>query len=105
MADPVFHPSKLAESAEPETVIVPVPILDGEEEGVYTMALSDNLHEQNMSQLAQIGVVAQAGFATVAKAADYSYLQGKDLVSLTEALGAREVASKVNPAGPGDGTK
>jgi hypothetical protein len=69
------------------------------------MALSDNLHEQNMSQLAQVGIIAQQGFVTVSKAQDYSYLQGKEMVSLTEALGAREVGSRVNPAGPADGTK
>ena len=60
----------------------------------------DALHQQNMSQLGQIGIVAQQGFTTVAKAADYSYLQGKDMVSLTEAMGAREVASEKNPGGP-----
>ena len=64
------------------------------------MALSDNMHEQNMSQLAQVGVVAQQNFITVGKAADYSYLQGKELVSNTEAMGVREVGARVTPAGP-----
>ena len=59
-----------------------------------------SLHNQNMAQLGQIGIVAQQGFATVARASDYSYLQGKDMVSLTEALGAREVGSEVSPGGP-----
>ena len=68
------------------------------------MAAFDSLHEQNMAQLAQVGVVAQQGFVTVAKASDYSYLQGKDMVSLTEAMGAREVGSRVNPAGPSPAT-
>jgi hypothetical protein len=58
------------------------------------------LHEQNMAQLGAVGIVAQQGFTTVAKAFDYNYLQGKDMVSLTEALGAREVGSEVNPGGP-----
>jgi hypothetical protein len=64
------------------------------------MSQADQLHEQNMSQLGQIGLVAQQGFVVVAKAQDYSYLQGKDMVSLTEALGAREVGSEVSPGGP-----
>ena len=59
-----------------------------------------DIHEQNMSQLGQIGVIAQQNFVTINKAADYSYLEGKELVSMTEAMGAREVGSRVNPAGP-----
>ena len=59
-----------------------------------------DMHEQNMSQLAQVGVIAQQNFVTVSKAADYDYLQGKALVSLAEAVGVREVASEKNPAGP-----
>ena len=59
-----------------------------------------DIHEQNMSQLGQVGVIAQQNFVTVTKAADYGYLQDKDLVSLAEAVGVREVSSRVNPAGP-----
>jgi hypothetical protein len=64
------------------------------------MSEAGTLHEQNMAQLGQIGIIAQQGFVTVSKAADYSYLQGKDMVSLAEAMGAREVASEKNPGGP-----
>lgn len=62
--------------------------------------LAENLHEQNMSQLGQTGLVAQNNFITVSKAQDYDYVEGHRLVDLTEALGAREVGSQVNPAGP-----
>ncbi len=64
------------------------------------MTDAERLHEQNMSQLGQVGIVAQQGFVTIAKTTDYNYLEGRDMVSLTEALGAREVGSQVNPAGP-----
>ena len=50
--------------------------------------------QQNMAQLGQVGVIAQQNFVTVGKAADYSYLQGKDQISHAEAMGVREVSSK-----------
>lgn len=64
------------------------------------MPLVDQAHEQNMAQLQQVGVIAQQNFVQTTKFADLDYMQGKNLVSLTEALGAREVASKTVPAGP-----
>ncbi len=60
----------------------------------------DQLMEQNMGALAQSGVIAQNNFITTGKAQDYDYLEGKRLVSLEEAVGVREVASKQTPAGP-----
>ena len=58
------------------------------------------LHEQNMAQLGQSGVVAQNNFITVEKASDYDFLVTKNQVTLSQALGAREVGSRVTPAGP-----
>lgn len=58
------------------------------------------IFNQNMGQLGQSGVVAQNNFLTVSKAQDYDYLEGKRIVSLEEAIGVREVASKSVPAGP-----
>ncbi len=58
------------------------------------------LMEQNMGALGQSGVIAQNNFITVSKAQDLDYLEGKRLVSLEEAVGVREVASKQTPAGP-----
>lgn len=63
--------------------------------------LAEQSHEQNMGQLAQVGVIAQQNFVTTTKMADLDYLEGHRLVDLTEALGAREVGSEKNPAGPG----
>jgi len=60
----------------------------------------DGVMEQNMAALAGVGVAVQIDMKTISKAQDYSYLQGKDMVSLTEAMGAREVASEKNPGGP-----
>src|SRR6056297_3319139 len=57
------------------------------------------LHSQNMSQLGQTGIVAQNNFVTVAKAFDYDYLENKRMVTLDEAVGAREVASRESMAG------
>jgi len=58
------------------------------------------LAEQNMAAMGQAMTQFQGNAVTVSKAADYSYLQNKDLVSLPEAIGAREVAARVTPAGP-----
>ena len=58
------------------------------------------LHDQNMAAMGQSMAQFQADRVTVSKAADYAYLQDKDLVSLAEAVGVREVASRVSPGGP-----
>lgn len=58
------------------------------------------LHDQNMAGMGQAMTRFQSDAVTISKASDYSYLQAKDLVSLSEAVGVREVASRVNPAGP-----
>jgi len=55
---------------------------------------------QNLAQLSQSGIVAQNNFITTTKAQDLDYLEGKRIVSLEEAIGVREVASKSTPAGP-----
>lgn len=60
----------------------------------------ESLHDQNMAAMGQAMTRFQNDAVTVSKAADYSYLQDKDLVSLAEAVGVREVGSRVNPAGP-----
>ncbi len=59
-----------------------------------------SLHDQNMAGMGQAMTRFQGDAVTVSKAADYDFLQAKDLVSLAEAVGAREVGSRVNPAGP-----
>lgn len=59
-----------------------------------------SLHDQNMAAMGQTIVHFQADRVTVSKAADYDFLESKHLVDLTEAMGAREVGSRVNPAGP-----
>jgi len=79
----------------PDPITIPIP--SGEE----TMAdVTERFAEQAVNTLLQIGNVAQANFVTMAKIVDYDYLEGKNMISLTEALGAREVGSKEVPAGP-----
>jgi hypothetical protein len=63
-----------------------------------------SLHDQNMAAMGQALARFQNDAVTISKAADYAYLQDKDLVSLSEAVGVREVASRVNPAGPSPAT-
>ena len=83
---------------------IPVPEPVGETEGDCVMPESTAqfgaLHDQNMAAMGQAIARFQNDQTTVSKAADYSYLQDKGLVSLSEAVGVREVASRVNPAGP-----
>lgn len=73
-----------------------------EGEGAKEMAvdLSDNVANHMLTQLMQSGTVAQNNFITVAKVVDYDYLENKRMVTLDEAVGIREVQSKVNPGGP-----
>ncbi len=62
--------------------------------------VTERFAEQAANTLLQIGNVAQANFVTVNKILDLDFIEGKNMVSLTEALGAREVGSKEVPAGP-----
>ena len=82
-----------------DTLDIPIP-----GEGVVEMAdptpQFGSLHDQNMAAMGQAMAQFQVNSVTVSKATDYAYLQDKDLVSLTEAVGVREVGSRVNPAGP-----
>ena len=73
---------------------------EGSEDMAEPSAQFERLHDQNMAGMGQAITRFQNDAATVSKASDYDYLQAKDLVSLAEAMGAREVGSRVNPAGP-----
>lgn len=53
-----------------------------------------------VQQLTQTGVIAQNNFVSVQKVIDYDYLENKRVITLDEAVGVREVASKSVPAGP-----
>ena len=80
--------------------VIPVAAPQGQGEDVMGLEALEKLHEQNMASLGQIGVILQKDAVNVSKAFDYDYLENKRLVDLTEALGAREVASEKNPGGP-----
>jgi hypothetical protein len=69
-------------------------------EATANQSLAGELIGQSMGQLSGTGVVAQNNFVTVNKALDYDFMEGKRVVDLVEALGAREVGSKQVPAGP-----
>ena len=62
--------------------------------------VTERFAEQAVNTLLQIGNIAQANFVTMGKILELEYIEGKNMVSLTEALGAREVASEVSPGGP-----
>ena len=79
---------------------LPIPEGEGVESMAEPTAQFGALHDQNMAAMGQAIARFQNDATTVSKAADYSYLQDKDLVSLAEAVGVREVASQTNPAGP-----
>lgn len=53
-----------------------------------------------VQQLTQSGIIAQNNFIGVQKVVDYDYLENKRMVTLDEAIGVREVSSKVTPGGP-----
>jgi len=79
-----------------DTVVIPV---EGQGESSVSNEF-DKLHEQNMAGLGNAATRLINDATTVSKASDYDYLEGKDMVDLAEALGAREVASEKNPGGP-----
>lgn len=53
-----------------------------------------------VEQIAQSGAIAQNNFITVQKALDYDFMENRRIITLDEAVGVREVASKSVPAGP-----
>lgn len=79
---------------------IPVETGQGEIAMAEPTAQFGALHDQNMAGMGQAMTRFQNDVVTVSKAADYGYLQDKDLVSLAEAVGVREVGSRVNPGGP-----
>jgi len=81
-------------------VTVEVPIEKENRIMAEATAQFGSLHDQNMAGMGQALTRFQNDVVTVSKAADYHYLQDMGLVSLSEAVGVREVSSRVNPAGP-----
>ncbi len=79
---------------------VEIPIEDKGEKEMAAVDLSENVANHMLTQLMQTGTVAQNNFVTVQKVVDYDYLENKRMVTLDEAVGIREVQSKVNPGGP-----
>ncbi len=75
-----------------------VPI--AEEEEKMPMAIDENVLSQLGARLIQTGNQAHENFVTISKAQDYDYMENKRMVTLDEAIGAREVAAKVTPGGP-----
>lgn len=90
----------MAKLGEDGTLDIPVPGQPGKGEEEMPIDGSEQYLSFEMSALAQTGRIAQNNFVTVTKIVDYDYLEGKHMVSLTEALGVREIASKTVPAGP-----
>ncbi|MHC4180495.1 MAG: hypothetical protein ACYSWU_23580 [Planctomycetota bacterium] len=80
-----------------DTIEIPV---EGTGESSMANDCTERFAEQAANTLLQIGNIAQSNLVTVNKVVDYDYLEGKHMVSLAEALGAREVASKESPGGP-----
>ena len=52
------------------------------------------------ANLAGVARVSHNSFITVDKMLDNDYMEGHRVISLPEALGAREVQSKITPGGP-----
>ena len=62
--------------------------------------LPEGVAAHYMGQQVQSANIAQNNFITVSKSQDYDYQENKRMVTLDEAIGAREVQSAVNPGGP-----
>jgi len=87
--------------APPEQDPLTIPVgAGGEGDNSMPAQLFDSLHEQQMARLGNIANAAHENFEQVRLFAQLDYMEGKRLVSLEEAMGVREVASKQVPAGP-----
>lgn len=78
---------------------VEIPI-EGEGDATMSTDLAPNVANHLLTKLVDSGNIAQNNFITVQKVADYDYFENKRMVTLDEAVGIREVQSKVNPGGP-----
>ena len=58
-----------------------------------------SIEEQSAARILASGSQANEHNQTYNKVLDYSYVQGRDMVSLTESLGVREVTSKSGQIG------
>ncbi len=65
------------------------------------VAMASDVSALMSANLQGIAQVAQNDFITVDKMLSNDYMEGHRVISLPEALGAREVQSKVTPGGPG----
>lgn len=81
--------------------ITDLPIAEPEDnEMADAMTIDAGILSQMGARLLQAGNHAHENFITISKAQDYDYMENKRMVTLDEAIGAREVASKVTPGGP-----
>lgn len=69
-------------------------------EATANQSLASEMIGASLGRIATAAANAHEHFINTGKAMDYSFLQGKDMVSLPESLGAREVGSQTTPAGP-----
>jgi len=75
-------------------------VLDHDSQGDDEMAtVPPSLAEQNLARLAQAGVQAHEHFVQFGKILDLNYEADRKMVSLTESLGVREVASRSGQLG------
>lgn len=58
-----------------------------------------NIHEQSLSRLSSVGAQAHEHFQQYNKILDLQYVRERNMVSLVESLGVREVTSQAGQAG------
>ena len=58
-----------------------------------------SIHEQSLARISAAGSISAEHATALAKAQDYGYLLEKNMVSLVQSLGAREVFSKSGQIG------
>ncbi len=84
----------------PDNVTVVVEVGDEDMAESSVCDLPERISSHLTTRLIQAGSVAHENFVNVSKWIDVDYLEGKRVIGMTEAMGAREVASKNVPAGP-----
>jgi len=82
----------------PEEHTLELPVVTGEETEMAA-TLMDTIAEQNGGRLLSAGASAHEHFVQFGKILDLEYAQDRNMVSLTESLGVREVTSASGQAG------
>lgn len=80
--------------------VVEIPVLEKTMADLNPIDLPPNVAAQGVQRLNNAATTAHENFITHQNVITYDHLEQKRMVTLDEAIGAREVQAKVTPGGP-----